>query len=140
MLRYTLAAAALKAFSATPQTRKLYRSLGNTFGGKQRAKGRIDLPSYLRRGMLLRDLYGKYENLQPNDRLLELGTGWMHWYAIFLRLAYECRITTLDVWDNRQFDALIAGVARMRIELRYSSERLRHVTSTSCIPCLASST
>jgi cyclopropane fatty-acyl-phospholipid synthase-like methyltransferase len=113
MLRYTLAAAALKAFSVTPQTRKLYRSLGNTLGGKQRAEGRIDLPSYLHRSALLRDLYGKYETLQPTDRLLELGTGWMHWYAICLRLAYECRITTLDVWDNRQFEALKACVSRM---------------------------
>lgn len=113
MLRYCLAALTLQAFSLNAPTRRLYRRLGNTIGGKRRERGHVDLDAYIKRGELLVELYRKYENLKLNDRVLELGTGWMHWYAIYLRLAYECRITTLDIWDNRQFEALQACFARL---------------------------
>ena len=113
MLRYAVAALTLKAFSLNAPTRHLYRRLGNRLGGKLRERGRFDLDAYIKRGELLVELYRKYENLKPNDRLLELGTGWMHWYAIYLRLAYECRIATLDIWDNRQFKGMQACFARL---------------------------
>ena len=113
MLKYSLAAVALKAFSLNAPTKSLYRSLANRFGGKRRERGEVDLDAYVKRGDLLVDLYRKYENVQPTDRLLELGTGWMHWYAIYLRLAMECRITTLDIWDNRQFKGMQACLARL---------------------------
>lgn len=113
MLKYRLAALALKTFSINAATMGLYRSIANVVGGKQRERGDIDFEAYIQRGNLLVDLYRKYENLKPNDHILELGTGWMHWYAIYVRLACDCRITTLDVWDNRQFKALIACFSRL---------------------------
>ncbi len=113
MLKYSLAALALKAFSLNAPTRRLYRQIGNTAGGKRREHGEISFDAYGKRGDLLVDLYRKYENIKPDDRLLELGTGWMHWYAIYLRLAYECRITTFDIWDNRQFKGMQACLARL---------------------------
>jgi len=37
---------------------------------------------------------------------LELGTGWTHFYSIFLRSFFNLDITLFDVQDNRQFNAL----------------------------------
>jgi cyclopropane fatty-acyl-phospholipid synthase-like methyltransferase len=73
----------------------------------------MDFDAYLRRGELLVELYRRYESLEPDDTVLELGTGWMHWYAIYLRMAFECRMLTVDVWDNRQLDALKSAFSRL---------------------------
>jgi hypothetical protein len=113
MLRYFAAAMALKAFSLNGTTQRLYRKLGNLLAGKSRAKGRIDLESYIRRGNLLVSLFEQYEPLAKDDIVLELGTGWMHWYSIYLRLAHACKIETMDVWDNRQFGAIAANFSRL---------------------------
>lgn len=48
----------------------------------------------------------KHQLLKPSDRLLELGTGWVHWEALTTRLFFDFEATLYDVWDNRQFDAL----------------------------------
>jgi SAM-dependent methyltransferase len=39
------------------------------------------------------------------DRLLEIGTGWLHWESTIIRLFYDVEITLFDFWDNRQFGA-----------------------------------
>jgi hypothetical protein len=112
MIRYTLAAVALKAFSLNEATRAAYRRVGNTLGGRRRGVG-IDLDAYVSRGDLLVNLAGKYLPPEQNQQLLELGTGWMHWFALYLRLFRKAEIATLDVWDNRQFEALKSGFARL---------------------------
>lgn len=129
MLKYSLAALTLKACSLNAPTKSLYRRLGNSLGGRRRERGEVDFDAYITRGDLLVDLYGKYEDLKPTDTLLELGTGWIHWYAIYLRLAYECKIATLDIWDNRQFRALKACFSR----LPDRSELLERVLQTNSL-------
>jgi SAM-dependent methyltransferase len=112
MLRYTLAAFALKAFSSNGAGRKLYRQLGNRIGGRQRlAVSDIDIR--VARGDLLVELCRKHGVVRDGDRVLEIGTGWMHWYSLYLRLFYDLEITALDIWDNRQFDALKAAAAKL---------------------------
>lgn len=115
MIRYGMAALALKTFSASETTKRAYRWLGNRFGAKKRQNA--DLDAYIRRGNLLVELYRKHAVPQPADRLLELGTGWMHWYAVYLRLFFDLRVTTLDVWDNRQFEAFKACFSRLRARM-----------------------
>jgi hypothetical protein len=39
-------------------------------------------------------------------RILELGTGWLHWEALTLRLLYDIDGVLFDVWDNRQLAGL----------------------------------
>jgi cyclopropane fatty-acyl-phospholipid synthase-like methyltransferase len=112
VIKYGLAAAALKAASINDTTAKLYRQIGNALGGKKREN--TDLGIYLDRANLLLDLYRKYDRPQPGDRFLELGTGWMHFYAVFLRLFIDARMVTLDMWDNRQIGAFRACFARLR--------------------------
>jgi SAM-dependent methyltransferase len=112
MIRYALAAGALKAFSLNGATRRLYRHVGNAVGGRRRAAN-LDLEVYVERGNLLIELCRKYAAAQDGQRLLEIGTGWMHWFALYLRLFVDAEIATMDVWDNRQFDALAAAFEKL---------------------------
>jgi hypothetical protein len=113
MLRYVMAATALKAFSVNRLSKKLYRQIGNTFGERKRlAVNDIDIR--VGRGNLLVDLCRKHQALQDGNRMLEIGTGWMHWYSLYLRLFYDISVTTLDIWDNRQFNALHAAANKLK--------------------------
>lgn len=107
MIRYMLAAGALKFFSANSYTKKLYRYLGNTVGAKRRATAGLPQP-YVERAREIIAQVRKYNAVKPGDRLLELGTGWLHWEATILRLFYDVEVTLFDVWDNRQFPAFLA--------------------------------
>jgi SAM-dependent methyltransferase len=105
MVRYVLAATALKCFSAGPQMRGLYRSLGNLAGGRRRSRGRI--PSYyIERIKRLLRLQREYGLLRSGDRIVEVGTGWLHWEAITARLFFDIEAVLFDVWDNRQLSGL----------------------------------
>lgn len=105
MIKYVAVAAALKAFSVCPQTKALYRAIGNTVGsGRRTSRG---LPkSHIRRAHRLLDLMEKHNAIHDSARLLEVGTGWIHWESVFLRLFYDVDVTLYDVWDNRQLDPL----------------------------------
>ena len=76
MLKYTLAALALKVFSLNSISKKAYRKIGNVFGDKKRKKANIN--SYVKRGNLIVSLCKKYGAINEGDKLLEIGTGWMH--------------------------------------------------------------
>jgi SAM-dependent methyltransferase len=105
MIRYMATALALKCFSATTSTRGIYRALGNRLGDRRRRAGAM--PSYyperLRR--MLR-LDREFKIVKHGDRILELGTGWLHWEAMTLRLFCDVRSVLYDVWDNRQLGGL----------------------------------
>ena len=114
MLRYNLAAIALKAFSLNGPTRRLYRWLGNSYGARQRERASIDV--YRRRGDFFIDLCDKYDVGRAGQRLLEIGTGWTHWYSLYLRLQRDVRITMVDVWDNRQSTLCKAAFVKLTRE------------------------
>jgi SAM-dependent methyltransferase len=106
MVRYVIAAGALKLFSATTQTKKLYRYIGNTYGARKRAAA--GLPQvYVDRAQEIISQVRKHNAIKPGDRLLELGTGWLHWESTILRLFYDVEVYLFDVWDNRQFPAFL---------------------------------
>ena len=95
-------AGALKLFSANNLTKKLYRRLGNTAGAKRRVQA--GLPRvYVERASDIIAKVRKYDIIKPGDKLLELGTGWLHWESTVLRLFYDVEVSLFDVWDNRQF-------------------------------------
>lgn len=104
MLKYVAAASALKFFSATPPTRKLYRQLGNTLGQKKRLGSGIR-QMYVERAKEILELCEKHHAIQPGDRIMEIGTGWVHRESTIIRLFYDVRVTLFDVWDNRQLAA-----------------------------------
>ena len=112
MLKYAMAAAALKAFSLNPLSRNLYRRIGNVVGQRNRLSV-DDFDIRVARGDLLVELCRKHAAVRDGDRVLEIGTGWMHWYSLYLRLFYDLRMTTLDIWDNRQLQALHAAASKL---------------------------
>jgi len=116
MLRYFLAATALKMFSANSTSKALYRRIGNVLGQEMRKRESID--TRIRRGNLLVDLCNKYSAVNEGDKLLEIGTGWIHWYSIYLRLYYDVSITMLDVWNNRQFIALKSAFSKLEASMK----------------------
>lgn len=104
MLKYAGAAAASKAFSSTPTARRLYRRLGNI--ALERMRTADGLPQrYLDRAERLLAVCDRHDVLAPGDRVLEMGTGWVHWEATVLALHHDVRVTLYDVWDNRLFGA-----------------------------------
>ena len=105
MIKYHLTALALKGFSSCPPARGLYRALGNWLGRKKRTVGKM--PSYyFERAERNVAWCLKYGPLQADDLVLELGTGWVHWEALTLRLFFDFKAVLCDVWDNRQLSAL----------------------------------
>ncbi|MHB8473041.1 MAG: methyltransferase domain-containing protein [Gammaproteobacteria bacterium] len=105
MTKYFFTATALKLFSLNPLTKSFYRKLGNSrFGGGRRH--RLN-PIYVERGNWLLDRLERLQIPARQDiRCLELGTGWVHFFSIYLRLFMEFKVTLFDVWDNRQLGAL----------------------------------
>ena len=105
MVKYFLTAVTLKAFSATPVTRRAYRNLGNTLGARRRATETI--PGYYldRINRMLR-IARRYGIPKDGTKMVEIGTGWCHWEALTARLFFDVSGILYDVWDNRQMDAL----------------------------------
>jgi SAM-dependent methyltransferase len=116
MVKYVATAVALKCFSSNSVTRSLYRRLGNIVGDKRRRSGAMPAyyPERLRR--ILR-LQRQHQLVKDGDRILELGTGWVHWEALTLRLFYDVEAVLFDVWDNRQLEGLKNYVRQLRLVL-----------------------
>jgi SAM-dependent methyltransferase len=59
-------------------------------------------------------LQKKHKIVRNGDRILELGTGWLHWEALTLRLFYDIEAVLFDVWDNRQLGGLKNYLRQLR--------------------------
>jgi SAM-dependent methyltransferase len=105
MLKYITTALALKSFSWNASTRSLYRTLGNQIGNGRRSTGQMP-GYYVERLRRMLRLQGQHEIVRKGDRIIELGTGWLHWEALTLRLFYDIEAVLFDVWDNRQLGGL----------------------------------
>lgn len=116
MLKYVLAATALRAFSVNSTTRRAYRKLGNFAGGRKR--GRAVRPHYFERAEGNLAWIERHNAIADGMKLVELGTGWVHWESLYTRLFYDVRITLFDVWDNRQFEGFLHHACELRRSLR----------------------
>jgi len=103
--RYLSAALGLKLFSVNAASRGLYREIANRIGGKRRLRL---APEYIERGnWLVREIHRLAgREGKSGAKFLELGTGWMHFYSLYLKFFFEFHGTMFDVWDNRQLVAL----------------------------------
>lgn len=112
MWKYAAVATAARAFSLTTATRWAYRRLGNVALARMRvADGLPD--RYLERARRLLGTCEERAILRPGDAVLELGTGWVHWEALILRLFHDVEITLYDVCDNRLFTAFRCYVEQL---------------------------
>ena len=105
MVRYFLAAMALKGFSCSSLTRGVYRELGNSLGSKKRVHGQMP-GFYLNRVNHILRIAKTYGFPKDGQRLIEVGTGWLHWEAVTTRLFFDVSGILFDVWDNRQMGGL----------------------------------
>jgi len=105
MVKYITTAVALKCFSSGPLMRSVYRSLGNQVGNKRRSSEAMP-GYYAERVKRMLRLQRQHNIVRGGDRILELGTGWLHWEALTLRLFYDIEAVLFDVWDNRQLGGL----------------------------------
>lgn len=133
MVKYFAAAVALKVFSANSATRTVYRRLGNVLGQKKRKQQNID--EYVSRGDLLVDILRKYGLLDQDLAVLEIGTGWIHWFGLYVALHTnrQLEIELYDVWDNRQLDALKSSFrelqSRWEVDRNISADQCRRLSS-----------
>jgi SAM-dependent methyltransferase len=61
---------------------------------------------YVERVRRMIRLTRQHDIIRNGDRLIELGTGWLHWEALTLRLIFDIEAVLFDVWDNRQLGGL----------------------------------
>jgi SAM-dependent methyltransferase len=100
VIKYALAAAALKGSSLTPGTRTAYRRLGNVVETARRRQR--DVPDYyIDEAIRISQLTQAYGLISDGDRVFELGTGFVHWESIVAKLCADVRLTMFDVVDNR---------------------------------------
>lgn len=111
LVRYGAAATGARLFGLTRGTRALYRALGNRLSqGGHSEVNRVVMSqgAWLWKAAELAD-----PPLDATARVLELGTGWTHFYGLFLRLLYPVKLVMFDVQDCRQLDALRTRFARV---------------------------
>ncbi|MXS83053.1 class I SAM-dependent methyltransferase [Nitrosomonas oligotropha] len=123
MVKYLAAAVMLKMFSLNKFTRSSYRYLGNKFGQKKRQQQNIDM--YVNRGDLLVQLIKKYSVFKDGGAAVELGTGWIHWFGLYLALHNDKKISLdlFDVWDNRQLDALKGAFNKLSCQWEHDTSK-----------------
>ena len=105
MFKYVMAATTFRAFSATPTMRHFYRTLGNTVGASVRMNKSLPFHRYDRLNRIMR-LHREHGVPKDGDRILEIGTGWVHWEGLLSRLLFDVNGVLFDVWDNRQLNSL----------------------------------
>ena len=104
MIKYITVVAAARFFSLSPQTLRLYRLLGNILLERQRIQS--GLPErYVERARLLFEICERHQAIRDGGNVLEIGTGWVHWEGMIIRLLYDVELTLFDVWDNRLWKA-----------------------------------
>jgi len=103
--RYLAAAFTLRLFSLTDTSRRVYRLLSETVGVKSRIqKGLPD--SYLDNAVNLIRFLRKIPRPISKMRILEIGTGWAHFYGLLIRLLYDVEVVLEDIADVRQLASL----------------------------------
>jgi SAM-dependent methyltransferase len=116
MVKYIGYALALKTFSCGAPMRRLYRLLGNHFGSRRRAFG--SMPDYyVERVARMVELARTHGVVRDGGRVLELGSGWLHWEAITLGLFFDIEAVLFDVWDNRQLSGLKNYLQQLQAKL-----------------------
>ena len=87
---------------------------------------------WIERGSLITSFVERYVDLQPGSEVLEIGTGYVHWSALILKLMADINATLFDVVDNRFLDVFEMYAAELapQIEtLGLPSNRLEEARS-----------
>ena len=107
---------AAKAFSISPGTRRAYRKYGNEFESWRRGRQGLSV-RYVDRARLITSFVERYVDLPPGSEVLEIGTGYVHWSALILKLMADVNATLFDVVDNRFLDVFKMYAAELAPQL-----------------------
>ncbi len=124
MISYLFLGVCYKIISFNSLTVKLYRMLGNIFGSKRRISRNLPQKN-VDLGNELISLLTDYCKTKPGDEMLELGTGWMHWFSVFIKVFNDVNITLFDIWDNRQFDSFKSYITQLNNKLKFEDDSER---------------
>jgi SAM-dependent methyltransferase len=103
-MRYMLAAAALKLASENKHTRSVYEWLSSTRNGPRKA--------FIDQGQWILDRLPS-----TPARILDLGTGWAHAYALYPALTRDDEIYCFDVRDCRRFESFKGTIENVHRQL-----------------------
>lgn len=136
LLKYLLAATALRLFSSTSITKKLYRTLGNYYGTKRRSMEQMP-EYYVQRVKYMLKLINHNHIINDGDKIAELGTGWLHWDAFTLALFFNVEGALFDIWDNRQLSGLQNYISQLELRLNgLDIENFRRKRAFQLITCI----
>jgi hypothetical protein len=125
MARYYLKVVLYRLISASVITRRLYRALGNRV-----RRGRVSEAShrsYLERGLWLVETIAAHASDTAPRRMLDVGTGWSHFYSLFLALFHDASFTMFDVTDNR-------SLKELRVRARWLRDHIEEVRASTAVP------
>ncbi|MBI2761881.1 MAG: class I SAM-dependent methyltransferase [Chloroflexi bacterium] len=120
MARYYLKVVLFRLISASVITRRLYREIGNRV-----RRGRVSEAShraYLERGLWLVETIAAHSPDAAPRHMLDVGTGWSHFYSLFLALFHDASSTMFDVTDNR-------SLKEMRVRVRWLRDHIEEIRS-----------
>lgn len=101
----------------TSGTRTAYRRIGNVVETTRRLRA-SEVPGwYLNEVVAVSRFMDKYQGLSDGDRVLELGTGFVHWNSIVVKLFADVQLTMFDVVDDRLWKAFPRYVSELRRSL-----------------------
>lgn len=102
----------------------MYRRLGN---GPFRFKHSVVTPIDIEQGRWLLNIIT--EHRLSEGKILELGTGWTHFYSLFLRCFLDAELVLYDIQDNRNlkcFKERAEGLSKLILaELDSRDERIK---------------
>ncbi len=112
MISYYGTGLMLNLASLNQLTRRAYRYLGNL---KNTATGAATaIPThYIERTRSFFEMLRRHDVVLPGMKVMEVGTGWVHWEALMLRNEIACDTILYDVWDNRSFERFRAFVKEL---------------------------
>lgn len=112
-----------RVFSINRWTRRLYRWLANQFGQGRHSRVAIE---EIEQGLWVAQWASRSaEQTQAGGCPvgLELGTGWTHFYGLFLACCMPYRLTLFDIQDNRQLRAFKQRTANLTQLLNETTAR-----------------
>lgn len=115
-----------KLLSMSDITVFFYRQLANFLAPV--LKRNLDISTWKHRGDLLIHLIEKYDCLKKDDKVFETGTGWFHFYSIYIRIFHKVSVTMFDIWDNRQWSVFKSNFKRLEF-FDYDTEKRKSTTT-----------
>jgi hypothetical protein len=110
-LQYLLLANTFKLIGSNMPLKRLYRLVGNRKKRNHISVSDVEVSRGL--WLIINILRYQQENNLQKLSILEIGTGWTHFYGIFVKIFINCELVLFDVVDNRNFESIKSRCANL---------------------------